>query len=269
MKAASWVKTPKGYVVLLMTVFLVIASIGARSVEGIMNGLIAVGACIAADVACGIYTKRNRKHSLPDSAIITGLIISLILGTANTWYIVAATSVISILSKHVLAYKNKPIFNPAVFGLLMSIWLFGSGQSWWGAFGDLPAWTIAILVLGGYVVVHRVNKFPQVFTFLGVYFILLFIMGICHVQEVPDAFRPPFINASLFFAFFMLTDPPTSPAKIKDQIQYSILAAVVGAIVYGAFGGLSYLFAGLISANLYHFFRSRFAVNRSERRSTG
>ncbi|NRF91658.1 RnfABCDGE type electron transport complex subunit D [Paenibacillus frigoriresistens] len=256
MTANQWMKTPKGYVAASMVFFLLIASFWSQDISGIYNGLIAVGVSSAADMICSRIAKR--KRFMPDGAVITGLIIALILGTTSPWYMVAGTSIMAILSKHLLVYKKKPIFNPAAFGLLLSILFFRSGQSWWGAFGDLPAWSVVFLLIGGYMVTNRVNKFPQVFSFLGTYFILLLIMGILNVGDATDALRSPFINASLFFALFMLTDPPTSPAKVKDQVIFGILSAVVGAVIYGIFGGLMYLFIGLLVGNLYHILVPKF-----------
>ncbi|NOU91685.1 hypothetical protein GC093_00325 [Paenibacillus sp. LMG 31456] len=255
MRVNQWTKTPKGYVIISMVAFLLIATIWSLNISGINNGIIAVGVSTVVDILCSRIAKR--KRTLPDGAIITGLIIALILSTTTSWYMVAATSIIAILSKHLLVYKKKPIFNPAAFGLLLSILFFRTGQSWWGAFGDIPAWTIVFLLIGGYIVTNRVNKFPQVFSFLGMYFILLLIMGLINVGDATDALRPPFINASLFFALFMLTDPPTSPAKYKDQVIFGILSAVVGVVIYGLYGGLMYLYIGLLVGNLYYLLKRR------------
>jgi Na+-translocating ferredoxin:NAD+ oxidoreductase RnfD subunit len=262
MTANQWIKSPKGYVAIVMAAYLLIASIGSQNIMGIVNGIIAVGVSLSLDILFCLFEKR--KRIMPDGAVITGLIISLILSTTTSWSIVAATAAISILSKHLLVYKKKPIFNPAVFGLLLSILVFQTGQSWWGAFGDLPAWTVVFLLIGGYAVTNRVNKYPQVFSFFGTFFVLMFLMGLFHIGDASDAFRPPFINAALFFGFFMLTDPPTSPAKVKDQIIFGILASVAGIIVYGLFGGLMYLFIGLIIGNLYHFLKTRSSLNVSK-----
>jgi Na+-translocating ferredoxin:NAD+ oxidoreductase RnfD subunit len=263
MAAQQWVKSPKGYVVFVMVALLAIASLGSHSLRGIENGIVAVGICAALDIICGLIEKRKRIR--PDGAVITGLIIALILSITSSWIIVAATSVISILSKHLLVHKKKPIFNPAAFGLLLSILLFQSQQSWWGAFGDLPSWTLVFLLIGGYAATNRINKFPQVFSFLGTYFVLLILMWYLHIGDVPDALLPPFINATLFFAFLMLTDPPTSPAKDKDQIIFGILTAVVGTVVYGFFGGLMYLFIGLFVGNLYQLLRSRSSLKAASK----
>ncbi|MNY75989.1 hypothetical protein D3C86_2154330 [compost metagenome] len=49
----------------------------------------------------------------------------------------------------------------------------------------------------------------------------------------------------------MLTDPPTTPAKYKDQYIFGFICSVIGIVVYGIFGGLMYLFIGLLFGNLY------------------
>lgn len=221
---------------------------------GIENSMIAIVASIFVDnILCRIMDRRSSK----DSTVITALIISLILSFTTSGMVVAGTAILAILSKHLFVYKKKPIVNPAAFGLLLSIFIFQIGQSWWGAFGDLPAWTILFLLIGGYFVTERVNKFPQVFSFLGTFFVLLLILGLISIGDAADALRPPFINATLFFAFFMLTDPPTSPAKYKQQIYFGVLAAVSGVIIYGLFGGLTYLFIGLFAGNFYNYWNKR------------
>ncbi|WP_442603196.1 RnfABCDGE type electron transport complex subunit D [Paenibacillus sp. KN14-4R] len=249
----KWAKTPKGYVALSLIAYLLIASIGYQDIKGIKNGIIAIAASLATDVLFGLFQKRKRIR--PDGALITGLIIALILSSTTSWLVVAATSIIAILSKHLLVHKKKPIFNPATFGLLLSIIIFKTGQNWWGAFADLPVWMMAFLLIGGYAVTNRVNKFPQVFSFLGTYLFLLLIMGLLNGGDASDALRPPFIQAALFFAFMMLTDPPTSPAKYKDQIAFGVLTALVGAAIYALFGGLMYLFIGLLVGNCYHYLK--------------
>lgn len=260
----KWFKTPKGYVAMAMVIYLLIASIGSKEIMGIQNGLAALFVSILVDLL--FQTVKMSKWTRPDGAIITGLIITLILGTTTTAGVIALTAAIAILSKHLLVYKKKPIFNPAAFGLLASIPLFHTEQSWWGAFGDLPVWTMLFLIIGGYLVTNRVNKFPQVFSFLGISFALFLLMGQLNIGDAVDALRPPFINATLFFGFFMLTDPPTSPGKYKDQVLFGLITGGAGTIIYGMFGGLTYLFIGLFIGNLYAFLKKRSSAKVSMNR---
>jgi len=202
-----------------------------------------------------IFMQQSRKRLFSDGGVITGLIVALVLGSSSPWYIIAGTTGIAIVSKHLFKINKKPMFNPAAFGLLFAIFLFPSGQSWWGAFTELPVWAIAFLLLGGSLVTQRVNKFPQVLAFLGGYFVLLPFMGYYNVGLAGDALRTPFINSALFLAFFMVTDLPTSPGKYKDQIWFGIITAVVSVIIYLLFGGLSYLLVGLLAANAWNALR--------------
>ncbi|MFC5651627.1 RnfABCDGE type electron transport complex subunit D [Paenibacillus solisilvae] len=263
MSIKQWTKTPKAWVFIAIAVSYSAAAYASHNMNGLRNGIVAIVAAVAVDVICGLIEKR--KRIFPDGAVITGLIVASILSLTTSPWVVAGVSVIAILSKHLLTHKKKPVFNPAVFGLLVSILLFQSQQSWWGAFGDLPAWLLVLPVIGGYLVINRINKFPQVFTFLGTYFVLLFVLGTGTVHigtsyldavGLSDALRPPFVNAAVFFALFMLTDPPTSPAKVRDQIVFGFLSAAVGVIAYGYLGGLMYLFIGLMTGNLYQWARS-------------
>ncbi|MCZ8514283.1 RnfABCDGE type electron transport complex subunit D [Paenibacillus filicis] len=261
MKISQWIKTPKGYVAIAMAAYAVIASIGLQNGTGVVKAVLAVGVCVAVDIICSRIVKK--KLVIPDSAFITGLIISMILSTTTSWLVVSATAAISILSKYFFVYRKKPIFNPAVMGLLASVLIFGAGQSWWGAFSDLPAWSVLVLI-GGYAITNRIHKYPQVFSFFGTLFMLLLLLGLFHKGDVFDALRPPFINAALYFGFFMLTDPPTSPAKVNDQIIFGIIVAAAGTVIYVCFGGLMYLFIGLMLGNAYHWLKMRSTVRMAQ-----
>lgn len=244
-----------------MVALLLLASIGSRDISGMVIGITAVSTAVATDIVLCLI--ENRKRIFPDGAIITGLIIALVLSTATSGLIVAATAIMAILSKHLFVFKKKPIFNPAAFGLLLSILLFQTGQSWWGAFGDSPVWMILFLLVGGYPIVNKVNKFPQVFAFLATTFVLLVFMGQFNMTIATDAFRPPFINATLFFGLLMLTDLPTTPAKVNDQIVFSIIVALVGTSFYAVAGGLAYLFIGLLVGNLYYLLKKRAKASKT------
>jgi His Kinase A (phospho-acceptor) domain/Histidine kinase-, DNA gyrase B-, and HSP90-like ATPase len=100
------------------------------------------------------------------------------------------------------------------------------GQSWWGALGDAPGPFALVLIACGVFLVDRLNKFPLVLAFLAAYFAAFAGASIVAPGAVAEMFRSPFVQAALFVAFFMLTDPPTSPNLLGDQVVYGLAAAL-------------------------------------------
>ncbi len=150
-------------------------------------------------------------------------------------------------SKHLIRTPRlgRPhVFNPAAFALLACALLFSSAESWWGALPELPAPALLPLLAAGYYIADRVNKLPQVLSFAA-----LLMHGAS--PRLAELYRTPFVNAALFLAFFMLTDPPTSPNRTDEQIAFGF---VVGLVTYGAFlalPGLTFLLLGLLSGNVW------------------
>lgn len=246
---------------IVLFALLCIAAIGMFYVKDQVGQLQNLAVCVSTgivfDLAFGTFFYPKRKLFVPDGAIVTGLIVAMVLSSSTPWYICSIITGVALLSKHLLAYKRKPVLNPAAFGLFIALEFFSSMQSWWGGLSMLPVQWLLLLLVGGYWVTQKVNKFPQVLTFLGTYFLLSLLMGILHYGDAADAIRTPFINSVLFLAFFMLTDPPTSPALYKDQIQFGAIAAVVSVVIYSVFGGLAYLLLGLLVANVWWFLVSK------------
>jgi Na+-translocating ferredoxin:NAD+ oxidoreductase RnfD subunit len=98
-------------------------------------------------------------------------------------------------------------------------------------------------------VIDRVNKWPLVLSYLGTSFSLFTLVGFADPARVAEMFRPPFVQAALFCACFMLTDPPTSPGRYAEQVAIGLLvgAATCAAQLLGA--GQAYLLLGLLVGN--------------------
>ena len=74
-------------------------------------------------------------------------------------------------------------------------------------------------------------------------------------SQVAEIFRSPDINMMLFFAFFMLDDPPTSPARYPDQIRFGLIVAVASFCIFIAIGSVWFLLAGLLIGNAWEAWR--------------
>ena len=249
-----FLKTPKGYITAILVSLTLIGALRPQDHIGLLNAAAAVVTALVLDGAVMFLQRRRIRYS--DGGVITALIVADIMGHATPLPILAATTGVALLSKHILRVGRKPVFNPAAVGLLFAILVFtNTGQSWWGSLALMPVWLVLAVIGGGLLITARVNKFPQVTAFLGAYFFLLLAMAVLHIGLPSDtpgaALRPPFVNTALYLAFFMLTDPPTSPAAYRQQILFGLIAAAVGTAIFATSGGLAYLLVGLLTANLW------------------
>jgi Na+-translocating ferredoxin:NAD+ oxidoreductase RnfD subunit len=97
--------------------------------------------------------------------------------------------------------------------------------------------------------VDRLNKFPLVLTFLAVYFGFFSVAATVNPHVVAEMFRDPFLQAALFLAFFMLTDPPTSPNRYLDQVWFGVLAALTAGAAQLLGAGQVYLLIAVLVPN--------------------
>jgi Na+-translocating ferredoxin:NAD+ oxidoreductase RnfD subunit len=210
-------------------------------------------ACIAAmAVDFPILRWRKGRWHFPDGALLTGLFVGMILSPQTPWHVAAITAIVGVLAKYVVRARKANVFNPAALGLVATFYVFNTGQSWWGALSDVPLGALLLLVACGIYIAHRINRLAGVISFLGVYYLLVTAMAfVGDPRHVAELYRAPDLNATLFFAFFMVTDPPTSPPRSGDQIIYSVITAVVAYAVFATIGAAYYLLAGLLIANVW------------------
>jgi Na+-translocating ferredoxin:NAD+ oxidoreductase RnfD subunit len=244
----AFLRTPKGS---LLAIFILLFGLAAAAVGwtiAVPHMLAATLGAVLPDLAVARFDRRT--HGWPSSALLSGMIVGFVLSPLTPWAVTASVAILATLSKHVLATRRWHVFNPAGLALLVSVPLFGTGQSWWGGLPDLGWPFVLVLLATGAFIVDRINKFPLVLSFLGVFFGLLTAISHVDAAATVEFFRAPFLQATLFLALFMVTDPPTSPSRYTHQIAIGLLvgAASVAAQQLGA--GQSYLLVGLVLGNL-------------------
>ena len=164
-----------------------------------------------------LYVK-YRRFVFSDSAIISGLFISLILAPGQNFLIYIAASLIAILSKYLISYKERHPFNPAIFGIFTMSFVFGANLSWWGASS-----IIAVLVMG-LLVNYQFRRFNQSLTFLASYAVLIFIASLGNsLITISELFSP----VLYFFAFFMFIEPRTSPQSKNNRTLYGMIGGLI------------------------------------------
>lgn len=254
-KLIAFFRTPKG----LLTILLVILTLIAAPGEG--AGLVALNmgaAVLAAGVVDLVILRLRKGHwEYPSGAVLTAMIVAMVVRAQEPWHVATITSVVAVLSKYLLRTRQANVFNPAALALVVMFHVLPMGQSWWGALPDVsPLWLRLVLLAGGIYIANRVNKLPLVLAFLGAYFSLFTaaaFFGDPHV--VAEIFRSPDMDAVIFFALVILTDPPTSPAKYQGQWKFGILTALISFITFQQLGAVYFLLAGVLGANLWEAWR--------------
>jgi len=260
-------RTPKGLLTIVLAVILAIA-IPFEGAALVLPGLAA--AVVAATIVdAPILRWREKEWVAPSGAWLTAAIVAMVLSPHEPWWVPAVTAVVGIVSKYVVRVGSANVFNPAALALLVTFFPLHTGQSWWGALPELPIYAIAALLIGGVFITHRVNKMPAALSFLGVYYLLVTVIAFGgdpgHVAEL---YRAPDLHAALFFALIMVTDPPTSPPKPRDQMVYGAIAAVVAFTIFETVGAVYYLVGGLVVANVWDAWRRwRLRVKRERERA--
>lgn len=253
-KAQNFFKTPKGLATIVLLILLALATPG-QGVRAVMAGL--AGSVIAAGLTDAVILRvRKKTWEFPSGALLTAIIVTMVLRAQEPWYVTAITAEIGVLSKYVLRTRSANVFNPAALAIIVSFYLFHTAQNWWGALTDVAPIAKVLLLAGGAFIVDRVNKMPLVITFLAAYFVLFTVTAfVADPLPVAEIFRTPDIEAVLYFAFFILTDPPTSPAKYRDQLLCGFIVAVVSYALFELTGVVYYLLAGALVGNVWEAWR--------------
>jgi len=161
------------------------------------------------------------------SATITSLSLTLLLRADNLWALPAA-AIFAIASKFILRVHGKHLFNPANFGVgaallvLPGTWI-SPGQ--WGSDVALAGW----LVVLGATVASRARRADISWMFL-VFYLGALAMRVAWLGQRWAVWTHQLgSGALLLFAFFMISDPMTTPSHLKGRAAH---AAMVAAIAY-------------------------------------
>jgi Na+-translocating ferredoxin:NAD+ oxidoreductase RnfD subunit len=257
-------KTPKGLLTIILGILTAIAAPGERAGTVALN----MGSAVLAAGVVDLFILRLRKHlwQFPSGAVLTAMIVTMVVRAQEHWYVPAATSAVAVLSKYAIRTRSTNVFNPAAFALVLMFYVLPMGQSWWGALPEVsPMWLRAVLLAGGIYITNRVNKVPMVLCFLGAYFFLFTATAyLGDPRRVAEIFRSPDMDAVLYFALIILTDPPTSPAQYQGQWIYGIIVASVSYAVFEKFGAAYFLLAGVLAGNVWEAWRRVHRQSRSD-----
>ncbi len=164
-------------------------------------------------------------HSLK-SACITGLGLALLM-KANDPVLYLFAALLSIGMKFLTKVNGKHLWNPANFGIVTVAAL--SNDAWISP-GQWGSNAIILFVIGtaGLAVLSNIRRLETGIVFLTTFAILEFVRTILYLGWEHDVFLLKLSSGSLWlFAFFMITDPMTTPNHPKVRIVWAMTVALV------------------------------------------
>lgn len=182
-----------------------------------------LGTVLLAQAAC---TRLFRLPAFdPRSALISGLSLCLLLRT-NSMVLAVAAAVVTIASKFLLRLRGKHLFNPTNFGIVLMIAATG-GLVWVspGQWGNAAFFAFLLACLGG-LVVTRAARADVTVAFLAFYLAIVFGRALWLGQPLAIPLHQLQNGALLIFAFFMISDPKTTPDTRAGRILFAALVAL-------------------------------------------
>lgn len=174
-----------------------------------------------------------RKKVFPNSAIISGFIVSGILDYRQPWFILVIFSLLPIISKHIIKFDHKHIFNPANLSLFIAT--LCKIPLTWGIESN-----VLLLIIFGMYFAYFYKKFPHILGFL-IFFIGLFaIFGINAVGLI-----------GWFFLFLMLIEPKTSGYGALRGFIFGGIAGIASLFLFKYLPTYDAFVSSLFIANLF------------------
>ena len=183
------------------------------------------------------------------SPLISALSLTILLRTGSVWLSIAA-GIIAIGSKYVLRWRGKHIFNPANFGLVILSLLFTGAWISPGQWGTAPIFALFLLGMGG-IVTGKAKRWDVSLALLVSYATLIFGRAIWLGDPLSIPVHQMQSGALLIFAFFMISDPKTTPDARLGRVIYAMLVASIGFIIqFGFYNAAGIILALILTAPL-------------------
>lgn len=202
----------------------------------------AAGCLGSALVTQAICDRATGRRFDPRSPLISALSLTILLRTSSPSLSIAA-GVIAVLSKFVLRWRGKHIFNPANFGLVIVALLFTGAWVSPGQWGSASLLAVLLLGIGG-IVTGKAKRWDVSVAFLLCFGLLIYGYAFYLGNPMSIPAHQMQSGALLIFTFFMISDPKTTPDARLGRVIYAACVAVLGFILVTQF----YQSAGVIYA---------------------
>ncbi|MBI3565761.1 MAG: hypothetical protein HY079_11235 [Elusimicrobia bacterium] len=167
---------------------------------------------------------REKRVYFPISAVITSMGFQLLVVTPHPW-VYAALGAAAMAGKNLARWRGRHVFNPSnavvvACGLFVPAGVVLVTGSWGGS-----AWGLALAAGLGFFVVRAAGRLPVVVGYLAGFVFAAAALHLALDRPMSRCLAPLADPLFAVFAFFMITDPRTTPGGTFEGLVFGVLIA--------------------------------------------
>ena len=229
----TWVSDARHYQILYLSLFLLAGIAWLGWYKNALHYLVLIITALFVQ-SSSMLVLGKRLGSWWKSALITALGLCLLCKTGAISTTVLA-AVLAISSKFIIRFKGRHIFNPVNFGLVATSLLTSDS---WVSPGQWGSHFMLLLVLGalGFIVLAKVQRWDAPLTFFLVFGGLMYANVVWYKGWDFGVFLHGITSGTLvLFAFYMITDPMTTPRHRLGRVLWISLVAIISFVLVTQF----------------------------------
>jgi hypothetical protein len=228
-----------------------------QTVLGFKVSIAQIAITIAVCALIDFLVTLGRDHMIvwPASGILTGSGVAFILRATGTrhgdWWSLRGiqffvlAGIVSLLSKYFIRLQGRHLFNPSNVGLVLILLVVGPTEVfpqylYWGPVGGPVVAAMAVILVGGFFVLRDVRMVGMAASFLVTFALAIAAwaaigrsyVAVWHPTDITGIGYWLSIVVSpevLVFAFFMMSDPQTTPRSGAGRALFGALTALLAA----------------------------------------
>ena len=225
---------PRDYQIVFLTTFLGLGIMTRDwSIKPELILTLVLSCCLTQLVATKLFKPNENLLLSLKSALITSLGLSLLLRADRVSTMVLA-GVLAIASKFIFTSDRKHWFNPANFGIIVTLILTPDAWVSPGQWGS-DWWYLMLFIGMGGIVLNRVGRWDTSVAFFGSYALLEVARNLWLGWTWDVCLHKLMSGSLLLFALFMITDPRSIPNARSTRISWAIAIAGLAFILRNYF----------------------------------
>jgi Na+-translocating ferredoxin:NAD+ oxidoreductase RnfD subunit len=209
---------------LLITCILLFGQLVFGMLESWSRTLLAIFTSIAMEIVLSRAITGKWPHLA--SAYISGISIGILVRSPFFWpYVLCAA--LSIMSKYVLRWRGRHLWNPSNFGVSAMLYLYPAAVASLSIQWGNSLWPMAVVWCLGSIIIVRLKRFHICLTYVATFLALSWVRSQVTGKPWSASVAPLTGPMYQLFVFFMITDPKTTVKTRWGQCVVAALVAVV------------------------------------------